>query len=52
MFYDICRWCLASLLYLDRIPTVLTLEEPENGVHPQFIRKWFRSYGKSRMQAA
>jgi predicted ATPase len=30
---------VTSLLYLDRIPTVLTFEEPENGVHPQLIRE-------------
>ena len=28
-----------SLLYLDRIPSVITFEEPENGVHPQLIRE-------------
>jgi predicted ATPase len=30
---------ITSLLYLDRIPTVITFEEPENGVHPQLIRE-------------
>jgi predicted ATPase len=30
---------IASLLYLDRIPSVLCLEEPENGVHPQLVRE-------------
>jgi predicted ATPase len=30
---------VTSLLYVDRIPTVLTLEEPENGVHPQLVRE-------------
>jgi predicted ATPase len=30
---------VTSLLYLDRIPTVITFEEPENGVHPQLIRE-------------
>jgi predicted ATPase len=28
-----------SLLYLDRIPSVITFEEPENRVHPQLIRE-------------
>jgi predicted ATPase len=27
------------LLYLDSIPPVLSLEEPENGVHPQLLRE-------------
>jgi predicted ATPase len=30
---------VTSLLYLDRIPAVVTFEEPENGVHPQLIRE-------------
>jgi len=30
---------VTSMLYLDRIPTVLTFEEPENGVHPQLVRE-------------
>jgi predicted ATPase len=30
---------VTSLLYLDRVPTVLTFEEPENRVHPQLIRE-------------
>ena len=30
---------IASMLYADRIPSVLTLEEPENGVHPQLVRE-------------
>ncbi len=30
---------VTSLLYLDSIPTVLTFEEPENGVHPQILRE-------------
>ena len=30
---------VTSMLYLDQIPTVLTFEEPENGVHPQLIRE-------------
>lgn len=30
---------VTSLLYLDRIPAVITFEEPENGVHPQLIRE-------------
>lgn len=30
---------ITALLYLDRIPTVMTFEEPENGVHPQLIRE-------------
>lgn len=30
---------VTSLLYLDRIPTVITFEEPEDGVHPQLIRE-------------
>ncbi len=30
---------LTSLLYLDRMPSVITLEEPENGVHPQLLRE-------------
>lgn len=29
---------IATLLYSDRIPAVITLEEPENGMHPQLIR--------------
>lgn len=28
---------VTSLLYLDRIPSLITFEEPENGVHPQLI---------------
>ncbi|MBY0527365.1 MAG: AAA family ATPase [Gemmataceae bacterium] len=30
---------VTTLLYLDEIPTVLTFEEPENGVHPQLLRE-------------
>jgi predicted ATPase len=30
---------VTSLLYLDRIPSIITFEEPENGVHPQLIRE-------------
>jgi len=30
---------VTALLYLDRIPSVITFEEPENGVHPQLIRE-------------
>jgi len=30
---------VALLLYVDRIPSVVTFEEPENGVHPQLIRE-------------
>jgi len=30
---------ITSLLYLDRIPSVICLEEPENGVHPQLVRE-------------
>ena len=30
---------ITTLLYLDRIPSVITLEEPENGVHPELIRE-------------
>jgi predicted ATPase len=30
---------ITSLLYLDEIPSVITLEEPENGVHPQLVRE-------------
>lgn len=30
---------ITTLLYLDHIPSVLTFEEPENGVHPQLIRE-------------
>jgi predicted ATPase len=30
---------IASLLYLDKIPSVLMLEEPENGIHPQIVRE-------------
>jgi predicted ATPase len=30
---------ITSLLYLDRIPSLVTLEEPENGVHPQLVRE-------------
>jgi len=30
---------ITTLLYLDQIPNVITLEEPENGIHPQLIRE-------------
>ena len=30
---------ITSLLYLDDIPPLITLEEPENGVHPQVVRE-------------
>ncbi|MBN1554250.1 MAG: ATP-binding protein [Phycisphaerae bacterium] len=30
---------ITTFLYLDRIPSLITLEEPENGVHPQLVRK-------------
>jgi predicted ATPase len=30
---------VTALLYVDKIPSVLTFEEPENGVHPQLIRE-------------
>jgi len=30
---------ITSLLYLDSIPPLITLEEPENGVHPQLVRE-------------
>ena len=30
---------VASMLYVDRVPSVLTFEEPENGVHPQLLRE-------------
>ena len=30
---------ITSLLYVDRIPSLITLEEPENGVHPQLVRE-------------
>jgi predicted ATPase len=30
---------ITSLLYLDHIPSLITLEEPENGVHPQLVRE-------------
>jgi predicted ATPase len=30
---------VTSLLYLDRVPAVVTFEEPENGVHPQLLRE-------------
>ena len=30
---------ITTLLYLDRIPSLITLEEPENGVHPQLVRE-------------
>jgi predicted ATPase len=30
---------ITSLLYCDSVPPVITLEEPENGVHPQLIRE-------------
>lgn len=30
---------ICTLLYLDRIPPVILLEEPENGVHPQLVRE-------------
>ncbi|MBI5722324.1 MAG: AAA family ATPase [Planctomycetes bacterium] len=29
---------IVSLLYLDKVPSVLMLEEPENGMHPQLVR--------------
>jgi len=30
---------ITTFLYLDRIPSLITLEEPENGVYPQLIRE-------------
>ena len=30
---------ITALLYMDRIPNVITLEEPENGIHPQLVRE-------------
>jgi len=30
---------ITTLLYQDRIPPLITLEEPENGVHPQLVRE-------------
>ncbi len=30
---------VTSLLYVERLPSVITFEEPENGVHPQLIRE-------------
>jgi predicted ATPase len=30
---------VTSLLYVDRVPSLITFEEPENGVHPQLIRE-------------
>ena len=30
---------ITALLYLDEIPPLITLEEPENGVHPQLVRE-------------
>jgi predicted ATPase len=30
---------IASMLYLDKIPSVLMLEEPENGIHPQIVKE-------------
>jgi predicted ATPase len=30
---------ITSMLYMERLPTVLTFEEPENGIHPQLIRE-------------
>lgn len=30
---------ITSMLYVERLPTVLTFEEPENGVHPQLLRE-------------
>ncbi len=30
---------ITSLLYIDNIPSVICLEEPENGVHPQLVRE-------------
>jgi predicted ATPase len=30
---------ITSMLYLDHIPSVITFEEPENGVHPQLLRE-------------
>jgi predicted ATPase len=30
---------VTSMLYLEKIPTVITFEEPENGVHPQLVRE-------------
>jgi len=30
---------ITTLLYLDHIPSLIALEEPENGIHPQLIRE-------------
>jgi len=30
---------VTSMLYVERTPTVITFEEPENGVHPQLVRE-------------
>lgn len=30
---------ITTLLYVDRIPSLITLEEPENGIHPQLVRE-------------
>ena len=30
---------VASLLYVDQTPSLVTFEEPENGVHPQLLRE-------------
>ncbi len=30
---------ITSMLYLDQIPSLITFEEPENGVHPQLVRE-------------
>lgn len=30
---------ITAFLYMKRIPNVITLEEPENGVHPQLVRE-------------
>jgi predicted ATPase len=30
---------ITTFLYLDHVPSLITLEEPENGVHPQLVRE-------------
>lgn len=30
---------ITTLLHLERIPSLITLEEPENGMHPQLVRE-------------
>ncbi len=41
---------ITTLLYADRVPGVLTLEEPENGVHPQLVREAILAAGALRLR--